>query len=272
MRWSVWIPRTSLLNTPRLTYRELAEASDRLAARLLEKGVRTGTKVALYLERSVGTIVTLLAVLKTGAAYVPLDTGNPASRIRELLKTANVNIVLAPLASVRKVEGLGPQVLAIEPLWRSASTGPHAPLNLATTSEGDAYVMFTSGTTGVPKGVRVIHRNIVRLVQNTNYVTLGPEDTFLQFAPLAFDASTFEIWGALLNGARLVVHPPGTPTAHELARTLKTHRITTLWLTAGLFNVIVDAEREALAGVRQVLAGGDVLSAPHVQALLDAKR
>jgi thioesterase domain-containing protein len=101
---------------------------------------------------------------------------------------------------------------------------------------------------------------------------LGPEDTLLQLAPLAFDASTFEIWGALLNGCRLVVHPPGTPTAHELARTLQLQRITTLWLTSGLFNVMMDAEPDALAQVRQVLAGGDVLSVPHVQALLDAKR
>ncbi|HEU4625141.1 MAG TPA: amino acid adenylation domain-containing protein [Steroidobacteraceae bacterium] len=258
--------------TSRLTYRELADAAARLAATLTDKGVRPGMRVGLYLERSVGTIVTILAVLKAGAVYVPLDPANPRARTKELVRTVNAELLLVPKSGVSKLESLGVRTLAIEALWRAAANAscgqPQAPV----TAEDDAYIMFTSGTTGTPKGVRVTHRNIVRLVCKTNYISLGAEDTLLQLAPLAFDASTFEIWGALLNGARLVVHPPGTPTAHELARTLRDQRVTTLWLTSGLFNVMMDTEPQALAQVRHVLAGGDVLSVPHVQALLDAKR
>jgi aspartate racemase len=264
-------PSHELLGTPRLTYRELAQASTQLAAQLVKDGLQPGMRVGLYLERSVGTIVTILAVLRARGVYVPLDPANPIARTVELVRTADAQVILAPAASVLKLQKAGLPAKAIERVWDAARGAKNALLE-STDAEGDAYVMFTSGTTGVPKGVRVTHRNIVRLVQNTNYVTLGADDVLLQFAPLAFDASTFEIWGALLNGARLAVHPPGTPTANELARTLASQRITTLWLTAGLFNVVVDTERAALADVRQVLTGGDVLSVPHVQSLLDVKR
>jgi amino acid adenylation domain-containing protein len=260
-----------LLNTPRLTYRELAQASSELAAQLLEEGVQPGTTVGLYLERSVGTIVAILAVLRARAVYVPLDPGHPIARTTELVRTADARLILAPAAALARLQKAGLPARGIESVWLAARNAKNALIESAD-AESDAYIMFTSGTTGAPKGVRVTHRNIVRLVRNTNYVTLGADDVLMQFAPLAFDASTFEIWGALLNGARLVVHPPGTPTANELARTLSAHRVTTLWLTAGLFNVVVDTERAALAEVRQVLTGGDVLSVPHVQALLDVKR
>src|SRR5262249_12462683 len=109
-----------------------------------------------------------------------------------------------------------------------------------------AYVIYTSGSTGTPKGVSVEHRSVIRLVRNTNYVALGPEHIFLQFAPISFDASTFELWASLLNGARLVVAPPGATSLEELGRTIRTHGITTLWLTAGLFHQMVDFELETL--------------------------
>jgi amino acid adenylation domain-containing protein len=262
-----------VLHTAQFTYRELSEASNRLATRLIESGVTPGMFVGVYMQRSVGTILTLLGVLKAGAAYVPLDPANPVARTLELVQTANLGLVLLPQSAIKKLEKINVRTLAIESVWRSAANaGSAARPALVIEPESDAYAMFTSGTTGAPKGVRVTHRNIVRLVRNTNYVSLSSEDTLLQLAPLAFDASTFEIWGALLNGARLIVHPPETPAANQLARTLRDKHITTLWLTAGLFNVMVDAEREALAQVRQVLAGGDVLSMEHVQTLLDAKR
>src|SRR5437762_10703188 len=125
--------------------------------------------------------------------------------------------------------------------------------------------MYTSGSTGTPKGVAVPHRGIVRLVRNTNYVTLSPKDVFLQFAPISFDASTFEIWGCLLNGGRLVVHPPQTPLLEELGEQLERHGITVLWLTAGLLHQMVEGPIEKLRGVRQLLVGGDVLNAAHVK-------
>jgi amino acid adenylation domain-containing protein len=160
-------------------------------------------------------------------------------------------------------------VLALDP--DSSALGDVARERLGpTATAGDlAYVMYTSGSTGRPKGVCVPHRAVVRLVKSVRYARLGPEEVFLQFAPISFDASTFEIWGALLNGARLVVAPPGTLSLAELGQTIRRHGITTLWLTAGLFHEMVDHELPALAGVRQLLAGGDVLSVLHVQRVLD---
>jgi amino acid adenylation domain-containing protein len=133
-----------------------------------------------------------------------------------------------------------------------------------TTAESLAYILFTSGSTGTPKAVAIPHRAVVRLVRNTNYATFSSSDVFLQLAPASFDASTFEIWGALLNGAKLEIFPPHTPSLEELGRTLESSGVTTLWLTAGLFHQMVDHQLASLKAVRQLLAGGDVLSVPHV--------
>jgi non-ribosomal peptide synthetase component F len=130
--------------------------------------------------------------------------------------------------------------------------------------------MYTSGSTGEPKGVAVPHRGVVRLVRGADYAHLGADETILQLAPLSFDASTFEIWGALLNGGRLVMAPPGVVSVDDLGVLLERHAVTTLWLTAGLFHQLVDQRVEVLRPLRQLLAGGDVLSAAHVRRVREA--
>src|SRR5262249_3779757 len=137
-------------------------------------------------------------------------------------------------------------------------------------AESLAYVMFTSGSTGQPKGIEVTHRNVLRLVLGSEYARLGAGETILQLAPAVFDASTFEIWGALLHGGRLAIAPPGVASASEIARLLQHHAVTILWLTAGVFHLMVDEEIAALARVPQVIAGGDVLHPSHVRRLLAA--
>jgi amino acid adenylation domain-containing protein len=131
-----------------------------------------------------------------------------------------------------------------------------------------AYVLYTSGSTGLPKGVAVTHRNVLRLVLGTDYARFGPEEVFLQLAPVTFDASTLEIWGPLLHGGRLVLPPPGQPSLAEIAATVQDGGVTSLWLTAGLFHQMVDEELPGLAGVRQLLTGGDVVSPAHARAAL----
>jgi amino acid adenylation domain-containing protein len=130
--------------------------------------------------------------------------------------------------------------------------------------------MYTSGSTGRPKAVVVEHRNITNLVTEPNFVDLRPDDRILQLAPVAFDAATFEIWGALLNGLTLVLAPPGQVQAEELGDLLRTRGVTVLWLTAALFHRQIDTDPTALAGLRTVLAGGDVLSVPHIRRLREA--
>ncbi|HEX2164348.1 MAG TPA: amino acid adenylation domain-containing protein, partial [Thermoanaerobaculia bacterium] len=131
-----------------------------------------------------------------------------------------------------------------------------------------AYVIYTSGSTGTPKGVAVTHRNVARLVAAADYAALGPGETLLQLAPTSFDAATFEVWGALATGGRLAFPPPGPVRLDELAAAIERFGVTTLWLTAGLFHQVVDEHPAALAPLRQLLAGGDVLSPPHVARLL----
>ncbi len=137
-----------------------------------------------------------------------------------------------------------------------------------TTPENLAYTTYTSGSTGVPKGICIPHRGVVRLVRNTNYLDYGPELRILELAPVSFDASTFELWGALCNGALLVVLRPGAPSIRELADTIERHRITTLYLTSALFNLMVDERVAAFATVKHLLVGGDIISVPHAKKVL----
>ncbi len=176
----------------KFTYAELDERSDSLARRLRELGVRRGERVAVHGIRQASTIAGLLAIVKAGAAYVALDPRYPEERKRFILRDAGVRHVLT---------GEEPR------------PGPAARVTM--TPEDIAYIAYTSGTTGTPKGVCVPHRAVSRLVIDPDYITITPDDVFLQFAPLAFDASTLEIWGPLLNGARLVVAPPD-PSIREL--------------------------------------------------------
>ena len=149
------------------------------------------------------------------------------------------------------------RVLCVDQEWAAIKQSSSENPALRTSAENLAYVIYTSGSTGRPKGLSVSHRNVVRLVKETNYCVFTPEEVFLQLAPISFDASTFELWGSLLNGARLVVMPAAAPTLEELEQVLKRHQVSTLWLTASLFHLMVDQQLSGLRSVRQLLAGGE---------------
>jgi aspartate racemase len=246
-----------------MTYGELNLRSNLLAARLVEAGAEPGGVVGLCLERSVEMIVGLLAILKSGAAYLPLDPSDPSARNAIMLKDAPAGLVLTR-NDLRAAASAGwEQILCIDdPVW--PANKPHRDNARKLKADDLAYIMYTSGSTGRPKGVAVPHRAIARLVRNTDYIQFTPQDVFLQWAPISFDASTFEIWGALLNGARLVLYPPGIPSEEELGRVLQREKVTTLWLTADWLNQMVDNQLASLRGLRQLIAGGEALSVPHV--------
>ncbi len=251
-----------------LTYRELNARANQLAHYLTRKGVRAETRVGICLDRSADMIVALLGVLKAGGAYVPLDPSYPKARLEFMLKDAEVPLLLTEKTQPTDFALHTSEVIWVDELAEELAGESRENPNSEATGETLAYVMYTSGSTGKPKGVAVTHKNIVRLVKNTNYADFTADEVFLQFAPISFDASTFEVWGSLLNGARLALMPAGPASLDELARALKRYHVTTLWLTAGLFHLMVDTHLDALGGLRQLLAGGDVLSVPHVKKVL----
>jgi amino acid adenylation domain-containing protein len=252
-----------------ISYGELNRRANRLAHRFVRIGVGPETRVGIMLERSVEMMTGLLAILKVGGAYVPLDSEYPRERLGFILAETDVLLVLTDERGVESLpEEYRDRVFRLdkesEAVARQSEQNPCVPVS----SDSLAYITYTSGSTGKPKGVSVVHRGVVRLVRQTNYADFGPAETFLQLAPLAFDASTFEIWGSLLNGARLVLMTARQTSLGELAHAIRRHRVTTLWLTAGLFHLMVDHQLEALRSVRQLLAGGDVLSVSQVEKFL----
>ncbi|HWS53455.1 MAG TPA: amino acid adenylation domain-containing protein, partial [Pyrinomonadaceae bacterium] len=250
-----------------LTYAELNARADRLALRLRRHGVGPESLVGVMLERSADLVVALLGVLKAGGAYLPLDSEYPKERLAFMLEDAAPRVVLTRRSLAAALPESGAALLALDDEGEAAPAPAGGPPHSAS-PDNLAYVIYTSGSTGRPKGVAVTHRNVVRLVKGADYAELDPAQVFLQFAPVSFDASTFEVWGCLLNGGRLVVMPPDTPSLEELGRVVNESGVTTLWLTAGLFHQMVDERLEDLRGVTQLLAGGDALSARHVNKYL----
>ena len=251
-----------------LSYRELNLRANRLAHHLVARGVAPGAAVGLFARRSLDMIVATLAILKAGGAYVPLDPDLPPARLAWLAEDAGLALVVAAGATV-DVRALGGVALldlgAQAPRLAAESDADPPPLGAG---DSLAYIMYTSGSTGLPKGVCVVHRGVVRLVRGTNYAHFGADEVFLQLAPMAFDAATLEIWGPLLNGGKLVVYPAEQPSPERLGEVIRAGGVTTLWLTAGLFNVIIDASPQALAPLRQLLVGGEALSVPHIERAL----
>jgi amino acid adenylation domain-containing protein len=253
----------------RITYRELDRRSNQVAHHLRRRGVREETPVGVLAERSIEMIVAVLGILKAGGAYVPLDADYPAARLAFLIEDSGVKLIVGAGRFPAAMEAHALVRLDVDREVIAAESDARLG-DVAASGSSLAYIMYTSGSTGTPKGVCAPHRAVVRLVRNTGYAPFGDDETFLQFAPLAFDASTFEIWGPLLNGGRLVIYAPGIAALSDLGDVIRSQGVTTLWLTTGLFNAMVEENVQGLASLRRILTGGDSLSVAHVQTAIDA--
>jgi amino acid adenylation domain-containing protein len=242
-----------------------------LAARMGSAGAGAETAVALALDRSPELVVALLAVLEAGGFYVPLDPSYPEARLRHLIATSGARLAVTDSRHAGGLPLDGVDTLLLDTMG-DALAAAEVTTGLDPDLEGDrlAYVLFTSGSTGEPKGVAVPHRAVVRLVREPDFARLDDDETLMLLAPVSFDASTLELWGALLQGGRLEIVEAPKPSLDELAATLRRGRVTTAWLTAGLFHQMVDERLDVLTGLRQLLAGGDTLSPDHVRRALDA--
>ncbi len=247
-----------------LTYSELNEQANQLAHYLQTAGVGVESLVGVCLERSPKFIISILAILKAGGAYLPLDPTYPSERLTFMVEDAGIQVIVIETSLSDKIPQLEHSV-NLNTQAKTIATYPKENINAPTRATSLAYVMYTSGSTGQPKGVCVTHRNTVRLVKNTNYASFKPDDVFLQLTSISFDLATLEIWGSLLNGARLVIYPERQPSLTTLGVILRQHQVTILWLTAGLFHLMVDEGLENLQSLRLLMAGGDVLSVTHVE-------
>jgi len=252
-----------------VTYRDLNSRANRLARFLRARGVGPESCVGVALDRSADLIVGLLAILKTGGTYVPLEISYPRERVSFILDDAHVSIILSHRSHKDELPPGSAEVILLDAEWQDIARESDEDLPPAGSPDALAYVMYTSGSTGVPKGVCVPHRGVVRLVRSNDYATLNSGEVFLLFSSISFDASTFELWGSLLNGARLVIFPRHLPSLDELGRVIRDRGVTTLWLTASLFHQMVDGPLDLLGGVRQLLTGGEVLSVPQVRKFLE---
>lgn len=253
-----------------LTYRQLSTASNQIAHYLRAQGVGRGTLVGIALERSLDFLPVMLGVLKSGGAYVPLDPAYPTERLAFMLVDTQATVLVSQEKLLDILPDSAAQLIVLEQARSDiASRGTDDP-GVVNTAEDLTYIVYTSGSTGRPKGVRTIHRGVARLSINTDILVFDEQTSYLQISPLSFDACTLEIFGPLLNGGRVVLMPPGVPTPARVAQTVREQGVDTLWLVSPLANLTIDAHLHELAGLRQFMVGGDVLSLPHMRKVREA--
>ncbi len=251
-----------------ITYRQLDHLSGVQTTLLHQHGVEAGDVVLVSMGDPVAEAIALLGVTRLGATYMAVDNKWPIPRIETLVKRTRPSAAIAPPAEWSRL--MSSCHVKIVPHYENnwdyqSSKFPRS----APDPERLAYITFTSGSTGEPKGVCIPHRGIIRLVDGSNFTNFGIGERWLRLSPLAFDASTLEVWGPLVNGGTMVCYSPNNLSVHELGDFIVSEKITRLWLTVGLFRLLVDFEPTALRGVRQVITGGDVVPLKQVKTALD---
>ncbi len=248
-----------------LSYKQLNAQANQVATHLREKfEVQPEDVVAIITEHSERMVIAVLGILKAGAAYLPIDPLYPNERIEHVLQEAEPKMLFVDAAAANRVSETTIPQCSLD--WNADMQNVATDnLSVVTTPSSLAYIMYTSGTTGIPKGSLIEHRSIVRLVKNTNYMEIEPTDRILQTGSLAFDASTLEIWGALLNGAQLhLARENKLLNAIEFRDLLAQRKITIIYLASGLLNQFIDIDSGMFTGLKYLLTGGERLSLPHI--------
>ncbi len=239
------------------TYEQLNKKSDEIASELLRRGVAKGDMVAIIANRSLETIVGILGIIKAGCAYIPINKKYPSGMINNMITEGNCKVILG--------EGAEREIESDIDYINLLNSYESIDLSNNCISEDLAYVIFTSGTTGKPKGVKVNHRNIIRLVKNCEWIELHPEDTILQTGAISFDASTFEIWGALLNGLTLCLIDEQEMLDTEcLCTEISNNNVSIMWVSSPLFNQLIESKNDVFKSCRTLVVGGDKLSEKHI--------
>jgi amino acid adenylation domain-containing protein len=253
-----------------LSYGELGRRADALAVRLRTAGITAESLVAIAIPRSIDYVVAALGVLRAGAGYVPLDINYPPDRLRFMITDSGARA--AVVADGRGGDALpaghpavnGMPVVDLRADETRSASRPSSGLPTPVAADGIAYLIYTSGSSGTPKGVAVTHANVLSLLGSDERLIVAPGDRIAQLAPVSFDASTYEIWGALCAGGEIVIMPDQPLTSAKLAVALRESAPTRLFLTTGLFHVLLDQDADALAAVGTLITGGDVLSPAKV--------
>ncbi|SDY30432.1 amino acid adenylation domain-containing protein/natural product biosynthesis luciferase-like monooxygenase domain-containing protein, partial [Myxococcus xanthus] len=253
-----------------LTFEQLDTRANQLANLLRSRGVSTEVLVAVSLERGTAWVIAMLAVLKAGGAFVPLDASYPAQRLAIMLEDAPPHLLLASRANHAKLPlpdgGLPTLLLEELDLSEWPTTSPVSDVG----PNHLAYVMFTSGSTGRPKGVAIPHRGVLRLSHSEPFIRFGVRETGLVMAPASFDGSVMELWLPLLNGSGVVLYPPEAQASDldTLSRVVERHGVTLIHFPAGLFSQVVEHRSDLLKKLRAINVVGDILSAPHTRRTL----
>jgi amino acid adenylation domain-containing protein len=249
------------------SYLELASRARAWAGSLVACGIADEALVGIYLERSPEAITAMLATLEAGGAYLPLDPSYPKERIEFMINDAGVRVLITDRKLRERLPDVDVEVLLADEL-PSAETSNRLLPNVCD-PDCLAYVMYTSGSTGLPKAVEVTHRGVVRLV-SAGLFALGEDDVELQLVSLSFDPSALEIWSCLLGGGKLVLCPSRNPSLEEIGDALREHRVTSTILITGLFPLMVEEHLDDLVSLRQLIVGGDVMPPSAAQRLLQA--
>ncbi len=246
-----------------MSYKELNEKANQLARHLKKMGVKRQDFVGIYLERSIDLFVGILAILKAGAIYVPIDASYPLERKLYMIKDTGLKVLITAESFAEQFPKKGLRFLFLKDI--DLTPYPKTNLKLKIKALDLAYINYTSGTTGNPKGVQIYHRGINRLVIHPNWANFSSHDRFLQVSNISYDGLVHELWGAFLNGATLCIYPQIKLSPDELGKFIEKEKVTQIVFTSRLFTLMVEESLEYLKGVRCICSGGDAMSAKHAK-------